>query len=153
MQESDKSDIEDKNFVAALRNIDRYKICLTVGQLETILRFHDPIFNKIFIDLCDLELIRKKGISLNFIDLSKLIDQARNEAKKKEQIDKDYKKSTFSQKKGDLNDDEEERSDDIPGPMELVGPEVQKKLDNLDRRLKSVESRLNEFEKSIKGGV
>ena len=78
MQESDKSDIEDKNFLAALRNIDRYKICLTVGQLETMLRFHDPFFNKIIIDLCDLELIRKKGISLNFIDLSKLIDQARN---------------------------------------------------------------------------
>ena len=148
-----ESDIEDKNFLTALQNIDRYKICLTLCQLEMMLCFHDPIFNKIFIDLCDLELIRKKGISLNFIDLSNLIDQARNEAKKKEQIDKDYKKVTFSQKKGDLNDDEEERSDDIPGPMELVGPEVQKKLDNLDRRLKSVESRLNEFEKSFKGSV
>ena len=72
-----ESDIEDKNFLAALRNIDRYKICLTVQQLETMLRFHDPIFKKIFIYLCDQELIRKKGISLNFID------QARNEAKKK----------------------------------------------------------------------
>ena len=59
-----------------------------------ILRFKDPIFNKIFIDLCDLELI-----SLNFIDLSNLIDQARNEAKKKEQINKEFKKITFSQKK------------------------------------------------------
>ena len=144
-----ESDIEDKNFLASLRNIDRNRICFTVGQLEMILRFKDPIFNEIFIGLCDLELMRKKGISLNFIDLSNLIDQARNETKKKEQINKEFKKITFSQKKEDLKDDEE-RSDDISGLVESVGPEVQKKLDNLDRRLKSVENRLNELEKSIK---
>ena len=148
-----ESDIEDKNFLASLRSIDRNRICFTVGQLEMILRFKDPIFNKIFIGLCDLELMRKKGISLNFIDLSNLIDQARNEAKKKEQINKEFKKITFSQKKGDLKDDEEERSDDISGLMESIGPEVQKKLDNLDLRLKSVENKLNELKESIKGCV
>ena len=118
-----------------------------------IFRFKCPILNKIFIDLCDLELIRKKGISLNFIDLSNLIDQARNEGEKKEKINKELKKITFSQNKGDLKDDEEERSDDIYGLMVSVRPEVQKKLDNLDRRLKPVENMINEFEKSIKGSI
>ena len=74
-------------------------------------------------------------------------------SKKKEKIKKEFKKITFSQKKGDLKDDEEERSDDISGLMESIGPEVQKKLDNLDLRLKSVENKLNELKESIKGCV
>ena len=86
-----ESKIEDKNFLDFLQNIDRNRICFTVGQLEMILRYKDPIFNKIFIDLCGLELMRKKGINLNFIDLSNLIYQAQNEAKKEE-----FKKITFS---------------------------------------------------------
>ena len=84
---------------------------------------------------------------------SKGSDQARKEAKKKEQMNKELKKITFSQKKGNLKDDEEERSDDISGLVESVGPEVQKKLDNLDRRLKSVENKLNELVKSIKSSI
>ena len=52
---------------------------------------------------------------MNFTDLSNLIDQARNEAKKKEQISKEFKKITFSQKKRDLKNDEEERSDEVDG--------------------------------------
>ena len=121
-----------------------------------ILRFKDPIFNKIFIDLCDLELTRKKGKSLNFIDLSNLIDKARNDAKLKDQINKEFKKITFNQKKGYLKEESEERSDDISDLMESVGPEVKKRLENLDLRLKSIENRLTELEesyKSIKGSI
>ena len=94
-----ESDIEDKNFLVSLRNIDRNRICFTVGQLEMILRFKDPIFNKIFIGLCDLELMRKKGISLNFIDLSNLIDQARKEAKKRSKSTRCSRRSLLAKKK------------------------------------------------------
>jgi len=151
-----ESDIEDKNFLTSLQSIDRYRICFTVHQLETILCFKDPIFNKIFIDLCDLELTRKKGKSLNFFDLSNLIEQARNDAKKKNQINKEFKKITFSKKKVEHTEESEERSDDISGLMESIEPEVKKRLDNLDLRLKSIENRLTELEescKSIKGSI
>ena len=151
-----ESEIGDKNFLTSLQNIDRNRICFTVGQLEMILRFKDPIFNKIFIDLCDLELTRKKGKSLNFIDLSNLIDKARNDAKLKDQINKEFKKITFNQKKGYLKEESEERSDDISDLMESVGPEVKKRLENLDLRIKSIENRLTELEescKSIKGSI
>ena len=151
-----ESDIEDKNFLTSLKRIDIYRICFTVHQLEMILCFKDSIFNKIFIDLCDLELTRKKGKSLNFFNLSNLIEQARNNAKKKNQINKEFKKITFSKKKVEHTEESEKRSDDISSLMESIEPEVKKRLDNLDLRLKSIENRLTELEescKSIKGSI
>ena len=49
---------------------------MSINQLKLVLGFKDDNFNNIFVDLCQKELDKKKGKSLDFFDLSNLIDKS-----------------------------------------------------------------------------
>ena len=79
-----EEEVKNKYPNASLHEIDKNRVCLSINQLKLVLGFKDDNFNNIFVDLCQKELDKKKGKSLDFFDLSNLIDKSINEVKKKD---------------------------------------------------------------------
>ena len=74
-----EEEVKDKYPEASLHKIDTNRICLSPGQLEMIFNMNNKKFNEVFLDLCKKELKNKSGKSLDFYDLSNLIDQSLKE--------------------------------------------------------------------------
>ena len=58
---------------------------MTIDQLKLVLALKDDNFNNIFVDSYQKELNKKNGKSLDFFDLTNLIDKSLNEVKKKDE--------------------------------------------------------------------
>ena len=77
-----EEEVKDKYPEASLHKIDTNRICLSSGQLEKVFKVKYKKFNDVFLDLCKQELKRKHGKSLDFYDLSNLIDKSLKEIKR-----------------------------------------------------------------------
>ena len=126
-----EEEVKDKYPEASLHDIDKNRICLTLG-------------------LCDQELRRKKGISLDFYDLTNIIDHCFKELKvlNKSTTQKKFKKVSFKEDCIKLEDKAKYQENGSKGE----GPDVQKRLSKLENRLEMVEKRLGDVEEAIKEG-
>ena len=145
-----EEEVKDKYPEASLHDIDRNRICLTLGQLKMILGLKDDRFNDIFIDLCEKELKRKKYKSLDFYDLTNVINRCFKEVKvlRKSESQKKLKKVSFKEDCIKIEEKPKEQKDGSNGE----GSDVQKRLNKLENRLEMVEKRLEDVEEAIKEG-
>ena len=145
-----EEEVKDKYPEASLHDIDRNRICLTLGQLKMILGLKDDCFNDIFIDLCERELKRKQGISLDFYDLTNVINECFKKVKflSKSTTQKKFKKVSFKEDCIKLEDKAKDQENGSKGE----GPDIQKRLNKLENRLEMVEKRLGDVEEAIKEG-
>ena len=74
-----EEEIKNKYINNSLQVYDKRRVCLTINQLKLVLGKSDN-FNNIFLDLCQKKLENKN--SLDFDDLSILIEKSINEVKK-----------------------------------------------------------------------
>ena len=154
-----EEDVKDKYPSASLHKIDKNRICLTVKQLKLILDKKDDDFNNIIVDLCEKELKKKKGKSLDFYDTSNLIDQAIKERKKMEKDEsedksnlKKVKKVSFKEEE-DVLEEEENETDDQKEVEKEDEKEGQTRLDMIETRLKKLEKKVDYIEEAIKEGI
>ena len=154
-----EKDMKDKFPYASLHNIDKNRVCLTTGQLKLILGKKDDDFNNILVDLCEKELKKKKGKSLDFYDTSNLIDQALKQWGKKEKNESEdklnsnkLKKVTFKEEK-EVLEEEEDENDDQKEEDEKEESNGQTRLKKLEKRLKKLEKRMDDVEEAIKDGI
>ena len=148
--EMKEEEVKDKYPEASLHDIDRNRICLTLGQLKMIFGLKDDRFNDIFIDLCEKELKRKKYKSLDFYDLTNVINRCFKEVKvlRKSESQKKLKKVSFKEDCIKIEEKPKEQKDGSNGE----GSDVQKRLNKLENRLEMVEKRLGDVEEAIKEG-
>ena len=104
------------------------------------------------VDLCEKELKKKKGKSLDFYDTSNLIDQALKQWEKKEKNESEdklnsnkLKKVTFKEEKEVLEEEEDENDDQKE--------EDEKEESNGQTRLEKLEKRMDDVEEAIKDGI
>ena len=145
-----EEEVKDKFPEASLHGIDKNRICLSPGQLEYIFNMHNKQFNDVFLDLCKKELKRKHGKSLDFYDLSNLIDQSLKEIK-----DKGGKSKAKHVSFKEDYEKKKEYSEVKMGSTKVETPEgldVEKRLYLLENKLKSIEQRLDDVEEAIKEG-
>ena len=143
-----EEEVKDKP-EASLHDIDRNRICLTLGQLKMILGLKDDRFNDIFIDLCEKELKRKKYKSLDSYDLANVINRCFKEVKVSGKIASQKKFKKFSFKEDCIKIEEKSKQKDSSN---WEGSDVQKRLNKLENRLEMVEKRLEDVEEAIKEG-
>lgn len=154
-----EEDIKDKYPSVSLHNIDKNRICLTIGQLKLILSIKDDDFNDILTDLCEKELKKKRGKSLDFFDTSNLINKAIKQIKGKDSKKlrpNKFKKVTFKEKEEALEEEEddqkeEEKEDEKEDEKEETND--QKRLDMIEKRLEKLEKRVDDVEEAIKDGI
>ena len=130
-----EEDVKDKYPNASLHQIDKNRICLTINQLRLILGLKDDDFNNILADLCEKELKKKKGKSLDFYDTSNLIEQAIKERKKINEDKKKKKSSSDKFKKVTFKEEEEDENDDQKENEKEDEKEVQTRLDTIGQTL------------------
>ena len=92
-----EEEVKNKYLNNSLQVHDKRRVCLTINQLKFVLVKSDH-FNNIFVDLCQKELKKKNGSSLDFYDLSNLIEKSINEVKKKDLNDSNSSFATFKPK-------------------------------------------------------
>ena len=145
-----EEEVKDKYPDVSLHGIDKNRICLSPGQLEMIFNMHNKQFNDVFLDLCKKELKRKHGKSLDFYDLSNLIDQSLKEIN-----DKGGKSKAKHVSFKEDYEKKKEYSEIKMGSTKVETPEgldVEKRLYLLENKLKSIEQRLADVEEAIKEG-
>lgn len=143
-------EVKDKYPNVSLHEINKNRICLSAGQLEFIFKMHNKQFNNVFLKLCKNELQNKGGKSLDFYDLSNLIDQSLREINDKG----DKSKAKHVSFKEDY-EKKKEYSEIKMGSTKVETPEgldVEKRLYLLENKLKSIEQRLDDVEEAIKEG-
>ena len=119
---------------------------MIIGQLKLILGLKEDDSNNILSDLCEKELKKKKGKSLDFYDTSNLIEKAIKERKKMEKDKKKKKSSSDKLKKVTFKEEEEDENDD----QKEDEKEEQTRLDIIEQRLKRLEKRGDDVEDAIK---
>ena len=145
-----EEEVKDKFPEASLHGIDKNRICLSPGQLEYIFNMHNKQFNDVFLNLCKKELKKKSGKSLDFYDLSNLIDQSLKEIN-----DKGGKSKAKHVSFKEDYEKKKEYSEIKMGSTKVETPEgldVEKRLYLLENKLKSIEQRLADVEEAIKEG-
>ena len=154
-----EEDVKDKYPNASLHLIDKNRICLTINQLKLILGLKDDDFNNILTKLCEKELKKKKGKSLDFYDTSNLIDQAIKERKKMGKDELEDKPSLNKLKTVSFKEEEEvsEEEEDEDDDQKEVEKEDEKegltRLDMIETRVKKLEKKVDYIEEAIKEGI
>ena len=90
-----EEEVKNKYLNNSLQIYDKRRVCLTINQLKLVLGKSDN-FNNIFLDLCQKKLEKKN--SLDFDDLSILIEKSINEVKKTDPNDQNSSFVTFKPK-------------------------------------------------------
>ena len=90
-----EEEVKNKYLNNSLQIYDKRRVCLTINQLKLVLGKSDN-FNNIFLDLCQKKLEKKN--SLDFDDLSILIEKSINEVKKTDPNDPNSSFVTFKPK-------------------------------------------------------
>ena len=130
--------------------------------MKLILGIKDDDFNNILVDLCEKELKKKKGKSLDFYDTSNLIDQALKEWKKmeKDKLNSNkLKKVTFKEEKEVLEEEEDEKEEEANFTFQKIedenlneikkiggNKELNERIITLEKRLNDLEIRMDKFE-------
>ena len=83
----------------SLHQIDKNRICLSLGQLKMIFGLNNKVFNNFFLNLCEEKQKKNGGRSLDFFDLSKIIDKAMNKSKSIDINKENQEKETPKEKK------------------------------------------------------
>ena len=154
-----EEDVKEKYPNVSLHQIDKNRICLTINQLRLILGLKDDDFNNILADLCEKELKKKKGKSLDFYDTSNLIEQAIKERKKmrKDELEDNpnlnkLKQVSFKEEE-EVSEEEEDENDDQKEVEKEDEKEGQTRLDMIEARLKKLEKKVDYIEEAIKEGI
>ena len=116
-----EADVKKKYPNAPLHDITKNKICLSSGQLEMILKTtrENKSFGQWFLVICKDQLTFKKGKSLDFYDLTNIIDLC---------FQKHNKKVSFSS---------DETLKEFSSQEEILL--IKKNINDLDQRLKALE--------------
>ena len=121
----------------SLHQIDKNRICLSLGQLKMIFGFDNKVFNDYFLNLCEEKLKKNGGKSLDFFDVSNIIDKAMNRSKSinigKENQEKETPKEKKEKNYGNMSQARKENE-----------------IDALKKRVNELEKRLNDVEQKIK---
>ena len=78
----EEEEVANKYYGVSLHIIERNRICMSSGQLRIILGINEKSFNDIFADLCEKQLKIKNGLSLDFNDVTNLINEAKKRKNK-----------------------------------------------------------------------
>ena len=143
--EMEEEDAKDKYLDASLHQIDKNRICLPINQLRLILGLKDYDFNNILTILCEKELKKKKGKSLDFYDTSNLIEQLLKKGKKWTKIKRKRNQAQISLKRSLLRKKKK---------MKMMIKRKMKKGYSQDWiLLNRLEKRVDDVEESIKEGI
>ena len=154
--------VKDKYPNVSLHEINKNRICLSIGQLRMIFGLSNKDFNELFLKLCEKLLKNKKGISLDFYDLVNIIDKAKKETKSidksKESQEKKLKKDQEDNNEKEDEKKEDEKDKENPKMISCNSTKedeinyLKKSINELNGRLNKVEIRLKDIEDSIKEG-
>ena len=156
-----EQEVKDKYPNVSLHEINKNRICLSIGQLRMIFGLFNKDFNELFLKLCEKQLKNKKGISLDFYDLVNIIDKAKKETKSidksKESQEKKLKKDQEDNNEKEDEKKEDEKDKESPKMISSITKEdeinyLKKSINELNGRLNKVEIRLKDIEDSIKEG-
>ena len=107
-----------------------------------IFGYNNKVFNDFFLNLCEEKLKKNGGRSLDFFDLSKIIDKAMNKSKSidinKENQEKETPKEKKEKDQGNMSQAKENEIDAL-----------KKRVNELEKRLEDVEQKIKDIMETI----
>lgn len=146
-------DVKNKYKNADLTNIDKNKICLSIGQLKLLFNLNDDYtdFKKNILEKFDDYLKNKEDkASLNFYEVTNLIEMAKRESTKKIKKENESKSEIKSEIKSDIKSDTKSlQSEKKLDKEKLNYLSFKKRFQDLEDRVKKLEAKNKKFEELL----